>query len=241
MYSSKANPKLLDNFPAREPSVRFVIVGNPRTGSSHLVSLLDSHPDIGCWDDEIFDLGQAFDRSSYRDPIEFLQEMVFAVKAAAVGFKLLRDAFEHVGNAWHWIKELDLKLVQTYRANLLDSYISYKLASINNAFTCWYGDYRINRFEANFAECLHWFELSANWDAYIYRSCVARDIPRIAIEYNELCETVERVVQFVGATSHPLVSQLRKQRSGSQAEIITNYVSLKEKFASSKWSKHFDC
>jgi hypothetical protein len=241
VYSSKANPKLLLCLPDRTPTVRFAIVGNPRTGSSHLVSLLDSHPDIACWDDEIFDLNEAFDRSDHKRPSDFLLQQVFAVKAEAVGFKLLRDAFLHVGNAWHWIKELNLSLIHTYRANVLDSYISYKLASINNAFTCWYGDYKIDHFEASFPECLQWFELCESWDAYIYRSCVARNIPRVAIEYNELCHTAEKVLQFLKASPRPLVSQLRKQRSGSQADIIANYYALKEKFARSKWIGHFDC
>jgi hypothetical protein len=45
----------------RTPKVRFAMVGYPRTGSSHLVSLLDSHPDIACWDDEVFGDGEVFE------------------------------------------------------------------------------------------------------------------------------------------------------------------------------------
>src|SRR5208283_4721755 len=91
MYSSKdSNNPRSGNY--REPTVRFAIVGNHRTGSSHLVSLLDSHPDIACWNDEIFDKGEAFEQSSFCDPREFLRQRVFQVNSVAVGFKLLWDA-----------------------------------------------------------------------------------------------------------------------------------------------------
>jgi hypothetical protein len=239
VYSQKADPNIT-NGPRRIPSVRFAVAGNPRTGSSHLVSLLDSHPDIACWDDEIFDVGEAFEVSSYRDPRDFLREKVFDVSANVVGFKLLRDALNYVQGPWDWLEELQIRVVHTCRENLLDAYISYQLASINNAFTCWYGDYKTIRFEAKFEECLEWFETSEQCDREIRKFCLERSIPRIEIEYNELCKTQERVLEFLNTSSQPLTSQLRKQRVGRQAEIIVNYANLKREFAQSKWAKHFE-
>ena len=100
MYSHKCRLGLVEA-PARLPSVRFAIVGNPRTGSSHLVSLLDSHPDIACWDDEILDAGEEFDRSGFNDPRDFLVQRVFWVDAEAVGFKLLWDAMDRTPGFTH--------------------------------------------------------------------------------------------------------------------------------------------
>ena len=90
MYSSKTEPEFR-NGPTRVPSVRFAVVGNRRTGSSHLVSLLNSHPDVACWDGEIFSEGEVFDKSSYEKPRDFLVECVFKINAHAVGFKFLSD------------------------------------------------------------------------------------------------------------------------------------------------------
>src|SRR5438105_213858 len=126
MYSRKSRLGPVEA-PARLPSVRFAIVGNPRTGSSHLVSLLDSHPDIACWDDEILDAGEAFDRSGYRDPCDFLIHRVFWVDANAVGFKLLWDAMDRTPDVWGLLARLGIRLVHCVRANRLDQYLSYQL------------------------------------------------------------------------------------------------------------------
>lgn len=214
-------------------------MGSPRTGSSHLVSLLDSHPDVACWDDEIFNEGEVFDQSPYSDPRDFLRERVFNVSAQVVGFKLLWDAFNYVPACWAWIRELDIDLVHTCRSNFLDSYISFKLASINNAFTCWYGDYRTQRFEANYEECLDWFETVEACDAEMRNGAVQERIKRIEIEYHELCEGQDRVLLFLGVASHPLRSELKKQRDGRQIDIISNYEDLKKGFADSNWARFF--
>ncbi len=224
----------------REPKTRFAIVGNPRTGSSHLASLLDSHPDVACWDDEIFDVNEAYEKSGLKDPHDFLQQVVLAVNADAVGFKLLWDAMERLPNVWQFLRETNVKLVHTYRTNQLDSFISHRLATINHAFTCWYGDYKTTKFEADFAECLDWFKSCEDHDRMIERQAFEESVPRLAIEYNQLCKGQDTVLDFLGAAKLPLTSQLKKQRSGRQSEIVTNYELLKKKFENSPWIAYFE-
>jgi hypothetical protein len=131
------------------------------------VSLLDSHPDIACWDDEIFDTEQAWEKSTHKDPRDFLQHIVFAVNANAVGFKLLWDAQERLPDGWRLLREMNIRVIHTYRSNLLDSFISYRLAIINKAFTSWYGDYTLLKFEAEFGDCLDWFKSAEDHDRAI--------------------------------------------------------------------------
>lgn len=238
MYSRKTKPDPRTG-EFREPKVRFVIVGNPRTGSSHLVSLLDSHPDIACWNGEIFNAGQAFDHSPYDDPRVFLNETVFRVNADAVGFKLLWGAMNRAPDTWEWLKQLNIRIVHTCRANLLDSFISHRLASINNAFTSSHGEYKMNRFDAPYGQCLEWFETVSQRDEEIRKKSAQGQIPRIEIEYRELCAQQDRVLEFLEVSPHPLISRLKKQRNGSQVEILTNYAELKEKFAGTRWSQYF--
>jgi hypothetical protein len=239
VYSRKAKPKFHEG-PSRAPSIRFAVVGNRRTGSSHLVSLLDSHPDVACWDGEIFDSGEAFEKSGYADPRDFLREKVFTVNAEAVGFKLLWKEMNRAPNTWEWLKELDIRLVHTCRTNLLDSYISYQLAELNHAFTSWYGNHVINHFEAQFDQCLEWFEAARECDNEIRRRACEEGILRIEIEYNELCATQDRVLDFLGVSRRSLCSRLKKQRTGSQKEIITNYAELKAQFANSVSADYFE-
>jgi hypothetical protein len=224
----------------REPTVRFAIVGNPRTGSSHLVSLLDSHPDVACWDDEIFDIGEAFDKSGLAEPRDFLVHKVFNVDALAVGFKLLWDAMERTPNVWLLLKTLGVKLVHTRRKNLLDSFISYRLATINKAFTCWYGEYKVTTFGADPQDCLDWFEMAERCDEVIRCQAQTASIPRLEVEYKELCDGQDRILEFLDASPLRLTSRLKKQRKGTQSDAITNYKELKLYFENSKWITHFE-
>lgn len=239
MYSSKTEPGFRDG-PAQIPSVRFAIVGNRRTGSSHLVSLLDSHPNIACWDGEIFDEGEVFEKSSFEKPGDFLVERVFQINARAVGFKLLSEEMNRISNTWELLKSLDIRLVHTYRENLLDSFISYQLATINQAFTCWYGIWKTYQFEADFDQCSGFFEKVEKCDTEIRRLSHEMGIPRVEIEYKELCENQDRVLDFLHVPRQPLTSRLKKQRKGSQAEIITNYVEIKKRFAGTRWARYFE-
>jgi LPS sulfotransferase NodH len=220
--------------------VRFAIVGNPRTGSSHLVSLLDSHPDVACWDDEIFDEGEAFDKSACACPKDFLLERVFPVNGIAVGFKLLWDALGRLRNGWELLREMDIRVIHTYRANRLDSFLSFQLARINKAFTSWYGDYKTHEFEAGYDEILEWFRTTEERDLEIARQAEAWSVPRLAIEYNELCRDQTRILEFLGAPPHLLTSRLTKQRRGRQSEILRNYEELKSTFKGSMWSEYFE-
>jgi len=238
VFSTKAGGGI--NKTRSDPDVKFAIVGNRRTGTSHLVSLLDSHPEVACWDGEIFDVGEAFESSLYEDPASFLREIVFRVRAHAVGFKLLAPAMERVVDVWALLKESSIRIVHVRRANLLDVYISYRLASLNQAFTCWYGDYHTAQFKADYEECLTWFEACMSHDRLIKAKAQECNIPRLEIEYSELVACQDRVLDFIGVSRHPLSSRLAKQRESRQSDIILNYQELKDRFAKSEWAWCFD-
>lgn len=247
MYTSKTTPEFRDG-PIRIPSVRFAIVGCPRTGSSHLGNLLDSHPDIAFWDDEIFAVGEVFDQSVYDTPRDFLMHHVFKINAQAVGFKLLYDAMGCIADVWELFKELDIRLVHTYRENMLDSFISLQLALLNQAFTSYYnnaidqllGEYKVRWFTADFDECLGWFEFVDQCNREIRQRSREEGVPCIEIEYRALCENQGSILDFLNLPRRPLRSVYQKQRKGRQAEIIMNYGEIKEKFAGSQWATYFE-
>jgi len=239
MHTRKLSLKKEDQV-RRNPSVRFAIVGNPRTGSSHLVSLLDSHPDIACWDDEILDEGEAFDTSPFEDPRDFLRKVVFDVNAKAVGFKLLWDALERTDGVWNLLKDLEIRLVHTCRSNALDGLLSYRLAKTNNSFTSWYGAWTVTRIALDPGDCVAWFEQTRLHDEEIRRHSQEHGLSRVEIEYEELVRTQDKVLEFLGMPKIPLTSRLVKQRKGTQSELITNYVELKSTFKGTPWIRFFE-
>ena len=137
------------------------------------------------------------------------------------------------------LADLRVRLVHCVRANRIDQYLSYQLARVNHAFTCWYGDYKIERIEIDPEDCLGWVREAEEHDEQICRRARELGVPRLEIEYQALCASQDSVLDFLGATRRSLVSRLSKQRKGSQSQIILNYDALKARFAATLWAADF--
>lgn len=225
--------------PDHEPSIRFAVVGNKRTGSSHLCSLLDSHPDIACWDDEILEAGNEFDTSSYDRPADFLTDVVFRVPVEVVGFRMMWEGMDRWPDVWAMLEGLDIWLIHVTRENRLDSFISFKLATINDSFTSAYGQWRQHSFVADHHEALEWFETTLDRDEKIRDLASKHGRPRLELEYGEICTGPAKALDFLGQRPTPLKSAYSKQGSGSQAGAIANYEELRASFAATTWSRYF--
>lgn len=226
--------------PPRAVETRFAIVGNPRTGSSHLASLLDSHPDVACWDDEPFFTAGPFERSGCTAPEDFLFQVVFNLNAKAVGFKLLWGAMIRLSDPWSLFRELGIALVHTVRRNRLDSLISLELATVNCAFTSHYGAYQRHSITIPVSRCEQWFKASEDHDSILDQQAQRHSIPQLTVEYSELCRDQTRVLDFLAVPRCPLRSRLRKQRTGRQSAVVENYHELKARFATTRWADFFE-
>jgi hypothetical protein len=133
--------------------VRFVVLGDARTGSYMLVQALDSHASVTCfgelfnWDVEYIDYNvPGYDRDSARDlalrnsdPTTFLRERIFCERGAgtqAVGFKLL---YSHVWGGFPGLLEAlaadrELRVVHLKRRNLLRRLVSTRLAQASGVW-----------------------------------------------------------------------------------------------------------
>ena len=125
--------------------MHFCLLSMPRTGSTRLAGLLDSHPRIVCHD-ELFHVTEAKASRSCRlppdlavdrerrhaDPLGWLDAVVDASAAAApearaIGFKLMITDRPRVLE--HVLLESRLKLVLLTRANRLAQYASARIAA----------------------------------------------------------------------------------------------------------------
>lgn len=117
----------------------FVVVGMPRTGTTLLVDLLNSHEEIFC-DNELFNPhmisrynapGEGSDAVRYRNvkPIRFWDEFYnsqFSKGYEAIGFNyMLGHDYEVLDRI---LKGFDLKIVYVFRENRLAQYASFKKA-----------------------------------------------------------------------------------------------------------------
>ena len=109
----------------------FVILCLGRTGSTHLVSLLDSHSDIRCFG-ELFThhestLDEAFVTSSESTPEDYIAQLTAPLTETAVGFKLPMSSIRANPDALELLEPGDLRVVRLCRLNLLALFVSRRL------------------------------------------------------------------------------------------------------------------
>jgi LPS sulfotransferase NodH len=118
----------------------FVVLGTQRSGTTLLITLLDSHPEIFCAG-EIFNTNPTkihHDEFSYRNNknkkiYEFLDYFYKKNnKFKAVGFKLMLDQLKLHPDILNFIKNNNLKIISMERENTLKTYISHLIAKKTN-------------------------------------------------------------------------------------------------------------
>jgi LPS sulfotransferase NodH len=210
---------------------RFVLVATPRTGSTLLVDLLSSHPEVFC-DNELYNPHQicrhGFNEGdpaglSYRnaDPVRFWKEFYFSEFAKtrrAIGFNFMlghdhRILDRILGDAW-------LKIVFVTRENKLAQYASYQLALATQRWSV------VDDREAaaqtafgpltfDFRSFEQWLQEEMTLEYLFTRLAALLTSDVLTLEYRQLLdpETHRRLCQHLGVAHAPLRATLRKQNA----------------------------
>ncbi|MCS7039614.1 MAG: hypothetical protein RMN24_07020 [Anaerolineae bacterium] len=110
--------------------VKFIVLTRSRSGSSLLISLLSSHPNVETY-------GEYFRKLNGRSYQEMINR-VFSPKSRkinAVGFKIFYDHPHDEQNSelWNYLAGLaDLRILHLKRKNFLRTFISRKIAGITD-------------------------------------------------------------------------------------------------------------
>jgi hypothetical protein len=119
---------------------RFVIIANPRTGTNHLIDLLNSHQDITCHR-EVFHRDAVYLLEGTRtdllekrneDPIAFLRELYDTSPTRACGFKIFMNHNDTVLETV--LRDTGIKKIVLFRPNHLAVYSSGMIASAEKRF-----------------------------------------------------------------------------------------------------------
>lgn len=219
---------------------KFVIIAESRSGYQFLATLLNSNPKICCFG-EIFGSSKPvrkvslFNKSGNIDPVElnedpvqWLNKLNAHVKKNgfdAVGFKLNyvcanNPEWKHL---WDHIRDDGFKIIHLRRENLLNRYLSQKLARKEENWN--WGVYE-ERIKIPCKEFLWAFRQSYKWqedtEAFFSKS------PTAHVWYEDL-ETRARhvcfdVQKFIGVKpKFKLTSPMPKQRKKSQSYHLDNY------------------
>jgi len=221
--------------------VKFIVLTRSRSGSSFLMSLLASHPNIKTY-------GEYFRRlnnRSYQDMLDYVFSPKFR-QIKAVGFKIFYNHpyDTNSDDFWSYLASInDLKIIHLIRKNFLRTFISRKIADITDQwFLCG------NKFyDKEVRLTINPQELQNSYNKYqnLQRQRIALFDSRQVLEifYEEMIADLDS--QFHTITSFlnvPFIipkSNLIKQNARILREIVENYDELRVYFRGTELSVFF--
>jgi hypothetical protein len=214
----------------------FVILCLGRTGSTHLQSLLDSHPDIRCYGELFTDVDLAtghgesraptFIGSPHQDPRAYIAELTAGVEAAAIGFKLPNNSLRAFPQAASVLEEPGLKIVRLSRRNLLALLVSRRMLATTGVPQSTHGSYGDARVRIEPKQCLSAFKhMEADERAL---DELAGDHEVFHLSYEELVadQRIDELQRFLGVEPRPLSSWFSRLRTRPLSETIDNWDEL---------------
>jgi LPS sulfotransferase NodH len=240
---------------------KFVIVGVARTGSTLLLDLLNGHEQVIAFG-ELFrgDGAIGWDRWPFRThqsprllrlhaarPVEFLETAVFRRwprEVAAVGFKLFYYHARTGSQAavWdHLRSDPDLAIIHLKRLNLLEQYLSLRLAHATNVWSSLKSAAPVEPVRLSADDCLRHFQEVQAQEAACDAHFAGRRV--LTVTYESLVadrsSAMARVAAHLGLRPGPLEAKVVRQRTEPLSRAIANYEELREAFAGSTWERFF--
>lgn len=214
--------------------IKFVILARSRTGSTWLMKLLSSHPDINIYG-EILGSGalKTGSKRAFADPIKFIKD-VFRRGKVATGFKLFyyHARGESLNAIWEWLgKTKEIKIVHLKRRNILRTHVSKMLYSRN---------YKPRKID--YDSCLKAFRDTRRYEKEAEE--FFGDHPVTTVYYEDLqnnpTKVCSKILKFLGLSQRPLKSRMKKQNRKRLSQNVLNYAELKRQFVRTEWAHFFD-
>ncbi len=219
---------------------RFVILCLGRTGSSHLVDLLDSHPRVRCFAEILNEthpkaapegwIGDSGTEDAGRHVPALLasaESPAAGPAPLAVGFKLPQNSFADHPEIRTWLEASpDVTVIRLRRRNLLALLVSRRLVRATLVSQSLYGTYGDAQVEIAPKEALRALERIEAEEAELDR--LAAGHPVLEIDYGELGEeaALKRLQRGLGVEPQPLRSRYERLRTRPLAETISNWDEL---------------
>jgi hypothetical protein len=204
--------------------LEFVIVTTGRTGSQHLVTLLDSHPEIGCFPELFNPKDDTWYRDSgYDNPFEFLHGVRQLVEARVVGCKLTYQDFHHLPMLFELFDDSGLRVISLHRDNLLAQVTSNGFVRATKTYHSTTGPHSIDKVRLDPTSLLD--EIYGLYVRDAFLSAAVRCNPLLRLEYLSLNDPAEHIElqRFLGVKEVPLVSEQAKLVARPLADAIDNW------------------
>ena len=222
----------------------FVILCLGRTGSTHLVSLLDSHPDIRCFG-ELFThhestLDEAFVTSSESTPEDYIAQLTAPLTETAVGFKLPMSSIRANPDALELLEPGDLRVVRLCRLNLLALFVSRRLLASTRVPQSTRGDYGDATVVLDPKQCLSVFRRTEEHERYLDGIAAGKPVFRITYEELATGERLTEIQSFLGVEPTALRSPFNRIRSRPLAETVENWSEVEDALRGSPYERFLE-
>lgn len=222
----------------------FVILCLGRTGSTHLVSLLDSHSDIRCFG-ELFThhestLDEAFVTSSESTPEDYIAQLTAPLTETAVGFKLPMSSIRANPDALELLEPGDLRVVRLCRLNLLALFVSRRLLASTRVPQSTRGDYGDATVVLDPKQCLSVFRRTEEHERYLDGIAAGKPVFRITYEELATGERLTEIQSFLGVEPTALRSPFNRIRSRPLAETVENWSEVEDALRGSPYERFLE-
>ncbi|MDY7038162.1 MAG: sulfotransferase [Thermodesulfobacteriota bacterium] len=243
---------------------KFIILTTQRTGSTWLVDMLNSHPEIitfselfleNAWRDNPTWAGERhilMRKAYFRKNKGMLKRLrpfssfkylqyVYSLKdsANAIGFKLMYNQLWHFPEILLYLHFNRIYIVHLIRSNLLDVIVSKRAAFIRHSCHSFdkVAQVRVTLDTFNLVKILKWSDRKIGFAKRLFASS---RLPYLEVEYEELRSKPSKLhdlLRFVGVNpqNHKLKTSLKKLNRGSHMEIIANYERVRRTLKHTKY------
>lgn len=223
---------------------KFVIISDSRTGSTLLMQLLNSHPEIFAFGEEFKNLKDSSCRQIW-DKIYRKRPK----KIKWVGFKLFyfHPSSGNDREVWDLIKQdKEIVIIHLTRRNILRSYVSKQIGLKTRKWT-----ENINRphqigeeekkLKLGADECRENFESISEYITETEKRFKDHNI--IPVVYEDMDkdkqETMDRIFRELEVTDFKVSTYMKKQNPEKPKDLILNFSELKKAFSGTKWEYLF--
>lgn len=167
-------------------------------------------------------------------------ESILDKDCRASGFKLGQAHITERESIVSDLESLSFSAILITRRNLLDQFISMRLATLNNAWRSDYGTYRTESFQADPDIVLDSINDLTRLNLSLAKQL--QSLRQISVVYEDLQKPgiMECILHFLGLPDAQMTSRFKRQRSRMQREILTNYDELKLHFSDHFIGEFFD-
>lgn len=198
---------------------KFIIISAPRSGSSYLRYLLNSHPNVKC-------KGELLNKKITRLKPYLTREIWNSKGFKALGFKILYDQAEtKYPSMWNYIHQQNLKVIHLIRRNKLDMLLSEELAKEHKCHIS-FNEKDIHTRPVNIS--LKKLEQKIQYCKEMQEKVDAMFTDRINVYYEEL--NTNQILEFLGVPLAILTPKTIKLTTKSKEELISNWEELVAQF-----------